>query len=304
MNLKKYGRFYNSKFFLISLPFLTSILIAIVIYCIALEIENNIKELLINISASLFAIPIIYLCYQTFKNFVDKKLIYEIIEYSKFKADSEILSIVGQLKKLVYPLENRDSTLEGINNFLNLENKDIEKIIEKNQYIGFQVFKHWEITEKNLTELLNNPLFINKMDNELIICIINIIKNIYTLSKVLEIKDLYIELDKICTDYKVVKGNKINKDNDKYPDRYILLKYLDNDKYVVSDFGDIYLYNEEKCLKLYMVNKKLIYLLAATIYDLIKNLKEWGNLTGKEFIIDEKMFRIRKNLNKNNSVPK
>lgn len=280
--------------FLKIFPFIVTIIISVVFYLFAKEQQGSLQVVLLNISSSLIAIPLIFVFYQSIQNFSKKKLNKEILDYCKKNVDTDVLSIVRQLQKLVYPLEEEDTSFKGIDRFLNLKDYDINQIISANKYLGFQVFKHWEITEKNITETLKHPLIIGSFNDELIVCIISILKNIYSLEKFLQLEDLYIETGETNNDYKIVHGSQLNPDNADLPDRYLLLKILKNDKFLVSDFGDIHLYNEKKCLKMFMVNPEYCSALSALINDLIKDFNTWISLTGAEFIIDPKNFRIVK----------
>ena len=72
-----------------------------------------------------------------------------------------------------------------------------------------------------------------------------------------------------------------------------LLKRLDEDKFIVCDFGDIPKNNLEKCLNYYEINPKLLEAYSAAIFELLKNINDWLDVTGKEFVIDTKMFRMQ-----------
>ncbi len=75
---------------------------------------------------------------------------------------------------------------------------------------------------------------------------------------------------------------------------YLLLKELDNDKFLVEDFGDIEKYNISKSLNFYKVNDNCKDILSNHIYLILVNIKNWLKLTGYEFIIDSKEFKIIK----------
>lgn len=110
----------------------------------------------------------------------------------------------------------------------------------------------------------------------------------------LEVENLYIETGEINSDYKIVHGSKLNPDDANLPYRYLLLKTLQGDKFLVSDFGDIHLYNEKKCLKMFMVNPEYCLTLSSLINVLIKDFRNWISYTGKGFILDPKNYRIVK----------
>jgi hypothetical protein len=61
---------------------------------------------------------------------------------------------------------------------------------------------------------------------------------------------------------------------------------------VKKDFENIPKYNLDKVLNIFRINESYIPLLCDAISDLIKNINKWVDLTGGEFLIDTKMFRI------------
>lgn len=226
------------KTFLRVLPYLTSILAGLLFYLIGIRLSENFKGLFVSISAAFLAIPFIYLFYQVAQKFSKKKLNKEISDYGKMQIDREILSITNQLSKIVYPLEERDMTLKGIDNFLSTKGGDIKENISKKEYFGFQVFKKWDVSESNLHEILRNPYILSKLEDEQIIAVIQLIKSIRLLEGVQKIKDLYIKTDKTASSFKIVSGKDLNERNVEFPDRYLLLKDLGDKKFLVLDFGD------------------------------------------------------------------
>ena len=107
-----------------------------------------------------------------------------------------------------------------------------------------------------------------------------------------EVKDLYEVTNKKVDGYKIQRGKEISEGNIEYPDRYLLLKYLAEDKYLVLDFGDFSAYQTEKLLNICKLNRRYLEVYSSSIFDMIKQINEWLNLTGTEFLIDTKMFRL------------
>jgi hypothetical protein len=273
-------------------PYLTSILAGFLFYLIGIRLSENFKGLFVSISAAFLAIPFIYLFYQVAQKFSKKKLNKEISDYAKMQIDREILSIINQLSKIVYPLEERDMTLKGINNFLSIKGDNIKENVSKKEYFGFQVFKKWDVGESNLHEILRNPYILSKLEDEQIIVVIQLIKSIRHLEQVQKIKDLYIKTDKTPSSFKIVSGKDLNERNVEFPDRYLLLKDLGDKKFLVLDFGDFPQYRIDKLLQIFKIGDKYIGIYADAIFDLISEINNWVNLTGKEFLVDTKMFRL------------
>lgn len=276
-----------------SIPYLAAIITGGIFYFLAISLDEKIYDLLINISAAFFAIPLLYFFYETAKSFSHKKLNREIFDYAKMQVDTELLSVLNQLQKIVYTLEEKDFSNEAVNKFLSIKKDDLENKLKTNKNLGFQVFKHWEISEKGLHDLLKNPFILEKMEDEQIISVIGILKSLQDLESIQKIDELYIETDEVAKGFKLTSGREMNPENKKFPDRHILLKHLTEDKFVVYDFGDIPKYNLDKCLKYFKVNDKIVKHYAEVIFDLLTDINGWLNATGFEFVINTKMFKIR-----------
>lgn len=275
-----------------SLPFLASILAGLLFYFLGLRLNDDLKGLFYNISAAFLAIPCLYLFYELTQKYSNRKLNKEINDYLKMQVDREILSIINQLVKIVYEYDNQNFSLKEIFNFLNLKEDEIKSFVRHRKFLGFQVLKEWQISENNLHDLLKNSFILNKMENEQIISIIKLIKNIRSLEQIQKIKDLYIESTESTNDYKIVRGKEMNEENEKYPDRYLLLKKLEDEKFLVQDFGDFVKYKIVGLLQYYRLNEKYLDIYTESIFDLIKEINNWLDLTGKEFLIDTKMFKL------------
>jgi len=276
-----------------SLPYFAAIITGGIFYFLAISLDERFYDLFINIAAAFFAIPLLYFFYETAKSFSHKRLNKEIFDYAKMQVDRELLSILNQLQKIVFTLEEKDFSNEAVNKFLSFKKEDLENQLKANKYLGFQVFKHWEVSEKGLHDLLKNPFILEKMEDEQIISVVSILKSLRDVEAFLKIDELYIETEEAAKGYKIQSGIEMNPENKKFPDRHMLLKHLAEDRFVVYDFGDIPKYNLEKCLKYYKIDNRLVNYYAEVIFDLLKDVNCWLDATGLEFIIDTKMFKIR-----------
>ena len=273
-------------------PYFASILAGLVFLFIGLNLSPDIKGLFISISATFFAIPLIYLCYQVAQNNSQKRLRKEAFEYRKMEVDREILSIINQLQKIVYPLEERNFSTKGINEFLSIGKRHLKEVLSKNEYLGFQIFKKWEVSEDNLHKVLENSSMLKRLQNEQITSIISIIKSLRSLESTQQSEELYASTNKKATSYKIVRGKELNEKNIKFPDRYLLLKDLGDNTAQVADFGDFPPYNISKLLQIFTLKEKYLETFSSAILDLIGEINIWVDLTGGEFIIDTEMFRL------------
>jgi hypothetical protein len=206
--------------------------------------------------------------------------------------DQDVLSIINQLMKMTLPYEQVALSPEKINVFLSKSEEELENQLGRTEYLGFQVFKSWDITEKNISKVLENPFILEHLENEQTIAIIQLLKVIQSFDGMPKnIKDLYTCSEKKSESFKLEKGENISKGNDKYPDRYLLLRDLGDGKHLVSDFGDFPKYQTGKLLFTYKINPAYLPLVTSTIFVLIKYLNEWVDVSGGEFILNSKIFR-------------
>ncbi|MCX5632345.1 MAG: hypothetical protein NTW93_01505 [Phycisphaerae bacterium] len=275
-----------------SFPFLISSIAGIILYFSAGKTANNLNSIIISLSATLFAIPIIYIFYQFFVSLSEKRLRKEIYDYSKMLIDTEVLAVLNQLGKFLYPNYEFQLNPKSIKNICELSKQDLVKIISRGEYLGFQAKKNWEYSIKTISEKIQNNQIINKMDTDLLCIIISFLKSINSFEIFIKRVDYLERTEKKTDEYNIVSGKELNPvENKELPDRLILLKKLDSDKGVVVDFGDFKKHQSKDLLNYYKVKNEWINLLSEIINDVIMNIKEWIYNTGYEFIIDEQLFK-------------
>ena len=107
-----------------------------------------------------------------------------------------------------------------------------------------------------------------------------------------QVTDLYLVTDVKADGYIVKAGREISERNTDYPDRYLLLRHLKDDNYLVADFGDFAPYQFQNLLKICKVNRKYLENYAETLYEIVLQINQWVKSTGNEFLIDTNMFRM------------
>jgi len=275
------------------IPFFISATAGIVLYFLASNTANNVNSILINLSATLLALPLIYICYQFFVKVSEKRLNKEIGDYSKMLVDTEILSVVNQLGKLLYPDYKFRLNPKGVKDICELKRENVMKIISESEYLGFQVKKNWEYSIESVRGKIENNQIISRMDSDLLCIIINFLQSIYSFELFIKRVDYLEKTEKKTCDYKIVTGEQLNPiENNKLPDRLILLKKIDNEKGIVVDFGDFKKYQAVDLLSYYRIKKEYADYLAEIINNIIVVISEWISITGYEFIIDENLFKL------------
>jgi len=71
------------------------------------------------------------------------------------------------------------------------------------------------------------------------------------------------------------------------------MREITNNKASVEDFGDFAKYKVENLLNYYKVRDDCQVYFTEAVYDLIQVINTWLALTGNEFLIDNKVFRLR-----------
>ncbi len=288
----------SAKRFLIKIsPYVVAFLAGLIFFMSATKYITSFHDLLINISAAFFAIPLLYFFYDSVKKYSQIKLHKVILEYAKIQVDTEVLSILNQLNKIVFSIEENEFTFSSINSFLKIKKNDLEKALIEGEYYGFQIYKSWESIENNLCNTLKNPFILESLENEHKIILIELLTSINNLVFMSNNDDLYLPTSNKAIGYKISKGTDINKSNQTYPDRYIFLKQLPKGFFQVKDFGDIPKYNYSKCLDCYRLNEKYVQIFSDAIFLIISHIKKWLALTGYELILDEKMFKVHSSKN-------
>lgn len=276
------------------IPYAASIIIGFCLFVWGMWLENNDwKGLLINISSAFLAIPLLYLFYELVRDASRKKLNKELLDYAKMQVDKEVLSVLNHLSKIIYKYEEKDFSFAGISRLLSLTVNEVNSRIGENNYIGFQILKSWELNEDAFRNILKNPFILGRLDDDQVSSLITLLKGLQSYDLVFRKPDAIFEkTGKRATGYRVVRGDELNRDNSKYKDRFLLLKDLGSNKHQVEDFGDFPKYNQNQLLDIFVVEKNAIDYLATTIAATLSNISTWVDLTGGEFIIDPKMFRL------------
>ena len=91
-------------------------------------------------------------------------------------------------------------------------------------------------------------------------------------------------------------GRELNRENIKFPNRYLLLKELHDNKSLVADFGDFSPHDVDKLLRVFVANQRDLEVYSGAIFDLLGEVNDWVDLTGGELVVDARMFRMRRQI--------
>lgn len=274
------------RLFIKAWPYLAAVVTGTILWFIGILVGGKAQDLMINIAAAFYAIPILFLVYQQVKAISESRLNKEINDYIKMITDKEILYILNHLQKRVVSYERVNISEEGIKNFLNETCESIEAGIKASEFIGFQLLKSWDEAEKNLSELLNKNHMVARLRNDTIISLISTYKAIHSLDLLQKRKELFEKSDKVSDKYKLIIPP-----GDSEQARCLLLTKLDDDKGIVRDFGDFHRSAYGDLLRVYLVKEQWVSEYAHSIYDVLLSINSWLNNTGNEFVVDPKYFR-------------
>jgi hypothetical protein len=141
--------------------------------------------------------------------------------------------------------------------------------------------------------ILQNPYILQRLDIVQSISLVVLLIEMNGFEAILkQVTDLYVVTDVKADGYLVKAGIKITERNTEYPDRYLLLKRLKDDNYLVADFGDFAPHQLQNLLKVCRVNKTYLEDYADSISRMVRQVNQWVQSTGSEFLIDPEMFRM------------
>jgi hypothetical protein len=284
------------KFALKGLPYAASLVAGWVIFRAGLLMAEDYKNLLSNIAATFLGIPLIYFFYEMTRAYSTKRLDRELLDYVKMQVDREILAILTQTIKMVYPYSAHGHSLESLKSFLSSSKNDIRLALDDTSLLGFQVLKHWAIAKSTLTRLLENPLLLQRLDTEQAIALVVMLKQISSFQAMQrDVSDLFIPTGERQNAYRAVEGKQTATSNPAFPDRYLLLESVREGKSRVVDFGDFAVGHAQKLELLFRLNPACEDCAVDALFGIVEAVNAWLELTGDEFLLDPSTVRLRPN---------
>ena len=224
-------------------------------------------DLLIDMAAVFLSAPLLYFFFDAAKSFSRRRLSGEIYDYAKTQIDKEVRFILNHLQKVVFALDERDPASRVPGNLFALLNPEIEGHIQNNKYLGFQLFKNSGTSRKNLQDILKTPFILEKLEDSHIVAVIGIMKSLTQLETVQGIHDLYIETVEDAAEFEARENEEMGAGNAKFPERRVLMAPFTKD------------------VNYYRINHKYLKEYSGSIFQLIKDMQKWLNMTGHELII-------------------
>jgi hypothetical protein len=279
-------------------PYLLSLVIGIVLYLVSVSIDSGIspeidalREVALNLSASFFAILLIFFVFETTAKEAKRKLNRELYEFTKKKFDTVIIRIFAHVQHVLVSYENYDSSTKNFNRLLKLSIEDIAKQMN-HKYLGFQLFKSHEQNIHDLESLIYTTMEASVLEDDNYITILEIIKVLINIDSIKN-DDTAFEVipTQEVTKLFIINGIDFSPDNAKYPSRFLLLERIDNEKGKVIDFGDFDKFRLNQLLNEYMINEKYRNKYSVLIFMLFSLISEWVERTGNTLLLDSRLFR-------------
>lgn len=207
----------------------------------------------------------------------------EVEDYFKRDIDTEFLSIVNHLRKLIFS-EISPNLLIDAGKLLNLSKSELISNISGRKILGFHLFKNFSLHSKSLKRLIDTIVSVSHFKKEKVVVLVKFMEWLDRYNKFTNgrtYKDLFVEVEK-ASGYKLLGSN-----NQEMPNRALLGKILDDSHVVVSDFGDIILKSKiEKSLYYFTINESNLESYGNLIFSFIEIANDWLDKSGGEFVID------------------
>lgn len=224
----------------------------------------------------------------------------ELNDYIKTKVDRYILALIRSLDKILHGYNNNKLEV----NILKLERNEIKALLENRKFLGFQVFKNYEETKNELTDILKDitsSVYYKKELGVIIVNLINWLNKFHKLNSLRESPNLFINANEKSSKYEVVHSKEFNSEN---KDGYLLLEILDESSKKVVDFGEVLEKPKIDLLLNYVyLNDNYSETYTNHLNNFIGIVKKWLDATNNEFIIDDMNFDIKlREVNRNKTI--
>ncbi len=169
----------------------------------------------------------------------------EVEDLLKMNVDTEILTIINHLHKIIYGYKEKPNIMQDANDLLNLTKAEIEQRLKTRTILGFQIFKSFETNYNSLKTIYENTISSTYYKREVSIIINKILDWISWYNAVTRSRT-YPNMFNQSTEqfYKKLTIIPPEKGN-----RFLLCEHFCDEKYRVIDFGDISEKEKRYCCK-------------------------------------------------------
>ena len=239
MEIRNTARKKLSKAGLKTLPYAACVAAFLLFFFSGKLLNTDLRGLAHGIAGSFLAIPILYLIYEMSKAYSQRRLNVKLVRYAKLQIDGDVFQIIGQLSKVTRSYDSEPRTYAKEVEFLSESKENLANRLVKCEYLGFQVFKNWSISETHISEILKNPYFLKHMDNDMQEALIDLMTSLrHFPASSAKLKGVFVPTGNTAQGYSIKHGMELGSRNSLYPDLYLLVKDLPEDRFLVVDHGD------------------------------------------------------------------
>ena len=214
----------------------------------------------------------------------ERGLLYDELEdYFKRDMDTEFLTIVNHIRKIVLPAFDVNLMLDTVR-VLSLGKEDIYNALSQRNILGFHLFKNFDWNAASVKRQIDNIISFANYKREKIVVLVKFKEwidryNAFTNGR--NNTDLFLR-NTLSVQYRLLFPS-----STELPNRFILGKILDKDKVVVNDFGDILLKDRiATAIYFHQINPIFLEPYATLLAEFINITNQWFQKTGNEFILD------------------
>ncbi len=220
----------------------------------------------------------------------------KILDFLKKEIDQEILGLISHFVTFVSKADTKSDFFGSVQDFLNYKYEDIIELLENKKVLGFYIFKSFHEYEKKIHNFVDQAMSSQYFNREILNAIIDIYEwfSAYQSTWSRYFPKLFIKLEEKEESLFVIHSSKVAHGNE-LPDRYLLMKKINEKESQICNFGDFYPGNISNLTNYHNFNKEYLDKYVGNIQLLIKSINKWIELTNNEIIIDfVKSFRIKK----------
>lgn len=225
---------------------------------------------------------------KTITSLQDRGLLFDEMEdFLKKNVDTEILTIINHLSKVLFGIQDKPNLLIHTGKLLNLKRNELFNILKNKPILGFHIFKTFEENYKSLRKIYENTISSPHYKREIIVIILKLLDWLAWYNKIMQ-ERIYPSMFIISNVIVNRKLKIIGSNNKDLPNRLILGECIEDDKYRVVDFGDIIQKNrlQNALVNFQISDDKHLEVYINVLESFIENVNLWLDKTNGEFIVD------------------
>jgi len=280
------------KYFKRTIPYLSLGIISIILFWVSrITVNQEVKDILINIFSNAVSFFIAYLFYDIIRQIIINNEKKYLTDYIKNKIANDIFVALYFIKKIIHGYNLDTNTLKNIFGVINYSKNEINSSVKHQNYLGFQIFKDLDEVHSLFKNVANDNFILKYSSHIDTISIIRIANNLARLESILKNENNFDKCAENAIEYNIVNGKNINLEND---EKYLLLKRTRHkDRFVVYDSGYFEKQSIDKLLNRYVLKEKTAKKMTDLLLETFSLMKYWIP-EAIQLSRNEKSFRIIK----------